>query len=180
MSYYDARDFQIHRSDAQLGPSESLKLDCGIFIEVEDRAQREIIQERMEAGISLDLLSGGFGSVDAGRLFNPTHELLVFGKWAAAFTITPGVAVTNDHNLTLLSGDKVLARSRDYDLLFFRTDSKLPAELAKPAIGETVVAYGQGGSNELREARGKVAGLDESSPAERVGGVGCGGNAEGS
>src|SRR2546430_1332664 len=74
MSYYDARDFQIHRSDAQLGPSESLKLDCGIFIEVEDRAQREIIQERMEAGISLDLLSGGFGSGDVGE---PAAHLLL-------------------------------------------------------------------------------------------------------
>ncbi len=110
--------------------------------------------------------SGGFVVPGLKESYIPLseHELLVFGKWAAAFTIMPGVAVTNDHNLTLLPADKVLARSRDYDLLFFRTDSKLPAELAKPSIGQGVIAYGQGGSDELREARGKVAGLDEYVP----------------
>jgi hypothetical protein len=110
--------------------------------------------------------SGGFVIPALRQSYIPLsqREFLVFGKWAAAFTIAPDVAVTNDHNLNLLPPERVLARSRDYDLLFFRIDSKQPVQLAKPAIGETVIAYGQGGSDELREATGKVAGLEEYVP----------------
>jgi len=109
--------------------------------------------------------SSGFVVPALGQSYIPLSQReFIFAKWAAAFTIAPDVAVTNDHNLTLLPPDKILARSRDYDLLFFRTESKRPVQLAKPAVGEAVIAYGQGGGDELREAKGKIAGLEESLP----------------
>src|SRR5262249_7186429 len=52
---------------------------------------------------------------------------VVFSRWGAALTVAPNIAVTNDHNLNFIAPDRVLARSRNYDLLFFRTDFPLPA-----------------------------------------------------
>jgi hypothetical protein len=89
------------------------------------------------------------------------REALVLNHWAAAVAIAPNVGVTNDHNLRFIAPEMVLARSRDYDLLFFRTDKSMPPELAKAVPGEDVIAYGQGASDDLREARGKVASLEE-------------------
>ena len=89
------------------------------------------------------------------------REALVLNHWAAAFAIAPNVGVTNDHNLRFIPPEMVLARSRDYDLLFFRTDKSMPPALAKAVPGEDVIAYGQGASDDLREARGKVASLEE-------------------
>jgi trypsin-like peptidase len=88
-------------------------------------------------------------------------RMLVFGRWGAALAVTPDVAVTNDHNLNLIPPDRVLARSRDYDLLFFRTEQRAAPEFANPLAGEQVIAYGQGSERDLREAKGAIEGLDE-------------------
>lgn len=89
---------------------------------------------------------------------------LIFMRWAAAFTIAPHIAVTNDHNLNLIPAERVLARSRDYDLLFFRTDEETAPAIASPRPGMQVIAYGQGGERELREAKGVVAILGDTLP----------------
>ncbi len=86
---------------------------------------------------------------------------LVFSSWGAAITIAPNIAVTNDHNLNFIAPDRLLARSRDYDLLFFRTDSPLAPPAGEAHIGDAVIAYGQGSDRHLREASGKVIARDE-------------------
>ena len=57
-------------------------------------------------------------------------RILILNHWAAGFAIAPNVGVTNDHNLGLIPPERVLARSRDYDLLFFRTDLSTPTATA--------------------------------------------------
>lgn len=89
------------------------------------------------------------------------HHMLVFGRWGAAFAVAPDVGVTNDHNLNFIPPDRLLARSRDYDLLFFRTGQRLAPSVAKARIGQEVIAYGQGSDDGLREAKGAVAGIEE-------------------
>jgi hypothetical protein len=89
------------------------------------------------------------------------RRTLVFGRWGAAVTLTPNVAVTNDHNFYLIPADRLIARSRDYDLLFFRTEGHEPPEFANADIGEQVIAYGEGSGSDLREAAGAVSGLNE-------------------
>lgn len=86
---------------------------------------------------------------------------VVFSRWGAAVIIAPNIAVTNDHNLNIIPADRLLARSRDYDLLFFRTDSPIAPQTAEPRVGDAVIAYGQGSDHDLREAAGKVVALDE-------------------
>jgi hypothetical protein len=87
---------------------------------------------------------------------------LVSGNWGAAVALTPNVAVTNDHNLNFIPADRLIARSRDYDLLFFRTDGlREPPEFANAVVGEQVIAYGEGSARDLRESPGEVTGLDE-------------------
>ncbi len=86
---------------------------------------------------------------------------LLSGRWAAALAIAPHIAVTNAHNENLIPPQMVLARSKDYDLLFFKTDSMFPAPMATPTVGEAVIAYGQGSTDDLREAKGAIRALDE-------------------
>jgi hypothetical protein len=86
---------------------------------------------------------------------------VIFSRWGAALTIAPNIAVTNDHNLNIIPPERLLARSRDYDLLFFRTDSPVAPLTAEPRVGDTVIAYGQGSTHDLREAAGQVVALDE-------------------
>ena len=86
---------------------------------------------------------------------------VVFSRWGAAMTVAPNVAVTNDHNLNFIEPGRVLARSRNYDLLFFRTDLPLVPLMAKARVGDAVIAYGQGRNADLREASGEVVALDE-------------------
>jgi S1-C subfamily serine protease len=74
--------------------------------------------------------------------------------------VAPNIAVTNDHNLNLLSADMVLARSPAYDLLFFRTERTHVAPITSPKVGQTVIAYGQNGRSGRREAKGIVRELD--------------------
>ena len=83
------------------------------------------------------------------------------GHRAAALTIAPEIAVTNDHNLNFIPPGRVLARSRDYDLLFFRTDERTAPPHGQARMGEPVIAYGQGSNDSLREAKGRIAALGE-------------------
>jgi hypothetical protein len=115
------------------------------------------------AGCSAGRASSGFINARLMDAYIPLSEdVLIFNHWAAGFAIAPNVGVTNDHNLNLIPPDRVLARSRDYDLLFFRTDLSTPAATATARPGEKVIAYGQGRADELREAKGAVFGLDQS------------------
>ena len=52
-------------------------------------------------------------------------------------------------------GDVIGVR-RDYDLMFFRTPRAASPATADPLVGESVMAYGQGGHAELRVAHGVV------------------------
>jgi hypothetical protein len=81
-------------------------------------------------------------------------------RFAAAIVLAPNVAVTNDHNYNLLSPETVLARSPAYDLLFFRTEKTRAVAVTTPKVGQTVIAYGQNGQRQRREARGIVRQLD--------------------
>ena len=74
----------------------------------------------------------------------------------AAVVIAPGIAVTNAHNANLLDPKSVIGTRRDYDLLFFRTPKAVSPPTAAPAIGQSVMAYGQGANRELRVAHGVV------------------------
>jgi len=85
---------------------------------------------------------------------------LVLGAWGAAVALTPDIAVTNDHNLNLIPPGQVVARSRDYDLLFFRTEGHEAPQFGNPRLGEPVVAYGQGSWHDLRDAKGAVSQLN--------------------
>ena len=117
----------------------------------------------MLAACSAGRHSEGFVAPQLNKAYIPLsqREAVVLNHWAAAFAIAPNVGVTNDHNLNLIPADMLLARSKDYDLLFFRTDKAAPPMIGTPREGETVIAYGQGASNDLREAKGTVASLDE-------------------
>ncbi|MBV9419405.1 MAG: hypothetical protein JO348_06495, partial [Alphaproteobacteria bacterium] len=88
------------------------------------------------------------------------HELLVVSAHGAGFAIAPGIAVTNAHNSGLVDSKLRIGESRDYDLLFFRTEKAVSLMSAAPRVGELVIAYGQGADGELREARGIVRGLE--------------------
>ncbi len=91
-------------------------------------------------------------------LFHSTDFIL--GAWGAAVAVTPNIAVTNDHNLNLVPPDRVVARSRDYDLLFFRIEGHDAPQFGNPRLGEPVVAYGQGSLRDLRDAKGMVSQLN--------------------
>jgi S1-C subfamily serine protease len=83
-------------------------------------------------------------------------SMVVLEGRAAAFVIAPGVAVTNAHNIRIIGDASIIGQSRNYDLLFFHVENKSAVPSAAPVTGEEVVAYGQGGSGELREAHGTI------------------------
>jgi len=114
-------------------------------------------------GCSAGRPSRGFVNPRLMNAYIPLYQrsTLVFGRWGAAVALTPNVAVTNDHNLNFIPADRLIARSWDYDLLFFRTDSREPPEFANATVGEHVIAYGQGSGQDLREAAGVVSGLND-------------------
>ena len=74
----------------------------------------------------------------------------------AAVVIAPGIAATNAHNRNLVAPLDVIGIRRDFDLLFFRTTHTAAPETAEPVVGQSVIAYGQGGHAELRVAHGVV------------------------
>jgi hypothetical protein len=115
------------------------------------------------SGCSAGNPSPGFINARLTSAYIPLFQrrMLIYGRWGAAVALTPNIAVTDDHNLNFIPADRVVARSRDYDLLFFRTDGHEPPEFGNATIGESVVAYGQGSRRDLREAKGAVTALDE-------------------
>jgi hypothetical protein len=81
------------------------------------------------AGLAVGCTTTGMRSIafitpELGESFIPLYMGTRIGssRFAAAVVVAPNIAVTNDHNLNLLSPDEVLARSPAYDLLFFRTE----------------------------------------------------------
>jgi hypothetical protein len=81
-------------------------------------------------------------------------------RFAAAIVIARNIAVTNDHNLNLISPDSLIARSPAYDLLFFRTERTHAVAITSPKVGQAVIAYGQNGRDRRREAKGIVRELN--------------------
>ena len=114
-------------------------------------------------GCSAGVASPGFIETRLMDAYVPLsmRSWLLSGRWAAGVAVAPNIAVTNAHNENLIPPQMVLARSRDYDLLFFRADHAAPAPMGKPQVGEYVIAYGQGSIDDLREAKGEISGLDE-------------------
>lgn len=104
----------------------------------------------------------GFLNPELAEAYIPLEgvTLVVLEGRAAAFVIEPGVAVTNAHNYKIVGGVPIIGQSRNYDLLFFHVDKQSAVPSAKPVAGEGVIAYGQGASGELREARGTIQSLD--------------------
>ena len=102
--------------------------------------------------------ASGFLNPELAHAYIPLEgvTLVVLRANAAAFVIAPGVAVTNAHNHNIIGGAPIIGQSRDYDLLFFHVDKNSDVATAAPSAGEGVIAYGQGASGELREARGTV------------------------
>ena len=87
-------------------------------------------------------------------------SMLVLRLRGAAFVLAPGVAVSNAHNAKIVGAVVVIGEARNYDLLFFQVDSQIRMPTSAPALGEQVIAYGEGASGELREAHGTVAALN--------------------
>lgn len=79
----------------------------------------------------------------------------------AAFVMAPGIAVTNAHNDDFLGAVPRIGTSRNYDLLFFRSDRAASPVYGAPSVGEGVIAYGQGAHGEVREAHGVVRSLNQ-------------------
>jgi hypothetical protein len=113
--------------------------------------------------------SSGFVNPRLMDSYIPLSSGGLLNHWAAAVTIAPDVAVTNDHNMAIIPPGAILARSRDYDLLFFRPSGGMPAFTARAKEGEDVIAYGQGATDDLREARGRVTALEQYVPPRCMG-----------
>ena len=84
---------------------------------------------------------------------------------ATATVIAPGVAVTAAHAANLVPEQAVMGRSAVYDLLFFRTDRRAVPPIGTARLGTTVIAYGHGVHDAVREVRGPVRAVD--APMER-------------
>jgi hypothetical protein len=112
--------------------------------------------------VSTGVRSNAFLTPELSESYIPLYMRTRFGssRFAAAVVIAPNIAVTNDHNLNLVSPDTVIARSPSYDLLFFRTEHARAVKIASPKVGQAVIAYGQDGQMGRREARGIVRELN--------------------
>ena len=121
-----------------------------------------VLAAALFAGCSTAMRSIEFVTPELSDAYIPLYMGTRLGssRFAAAVVVAPNVAVTNDHNLNLLSEDIVLARSPAYDLLFFRTERTRVPLIASPKVGQTVIAYGQDGKSRRREAKGVVRQLD--------------------
>ena len=103
--------------------------------------------------------AAGIAQPDIASAYLPLHGRVHLGidtAEGAAVVIAPHVAATNAHNANLLDPKSVIGVRQDYDLLFFRTPRVAQPETAPVAVGEAVIAYGQGADAELRVAHGVV------------------------
>lgn len=106
-----------------------------------------------EGSHSEDFVDPGLGASYMNLL--PTSGSL-HGPGGAAIVVAPNIAATNAHNANLLAEEDILARSNNFDLLFFRTERIQAVRTAMPERGQEVVAYGHGGDEERREAQGPI------------------------
>ncbi len=96
---------------------------------------------------------------DIAAAYLPLHARVHLGMDSAdgaAVVIAPHVAVTNAHNANLLDPKNIIGVRQDYDLLFFRTPRTAQPETAPVAMGQDVIAYGQGADRDLRIAHGVI------------------------
>ena len=101
----------------------------------------------------------GIAQPDIASAYLPLHARVHLGidsADGAAVVIAPHIAVTNAHNANLLDPKNVIGVRKDYDLLFFRTPKTAEPEIASVAMGQDVIAYGQGTDRDLRIAHGVV------------------------
>ena len=101
---------------------------------------------------------------DIASAYLPLHARMHLGLDSAdgaAVVIAPHIAVTNAHNANLLDARNVLGVRQDYDLLFFRTPRSAEPKTAPVAVGQDVIAYGQGADGELRVAHGVVRAIQQ-------------------
>jgi S1-C subfamily serine protease len=126
------------------------------------------------AAFSLALCSGvaaasSFGDPADGFINNSVQAafiplsgtaFVVLKAHGAAFVLAPGIAVTNAHNANMIDSGAVIGRSKQHDLLFFRTDRDAPLDAQAPQEGEHVVAYGEGENGELRVSHGVIRSTD--------------------
>jgi S1-C subfamily serine protease len=124
------------------------------------------------AGCSSAMRSVAFVTPELNDAYIPLYTGTIIGssRFAAAVVVAPNVAVTNDHNLNLLSESTVLARSPAYDLLFFRTERGRVPLIGQPRVGQVVIAYGQDGKSRRLEAHGIVRQIDALARARCEGG----------
>ena len=104
----------------------------------------------------------GFVSREAENTFIPLSgtQYVFLTADGAAVVIGDGIAVTNAHTSGLVDPRSVIGRSRDYDLMFFRTDSHAsPLPTIAPREGTRVIAYGQY-DGRLRRAEGDLTHVD--------------------
>jgi hypothetical protein len=102
--------------------------------------------------------SANFVNPEVARAYIPLEgrTYVVMENRGAAFLLDPGIAVTNAHNGDFLGDVPVIGTSRNYDLMYFRVSRTASPVYGAPALGEEVVAYGQGPHGEVREAHGVV------------------------
>jgi hypothetical protein len=106
--------------------------------------------------------SKGFIDASLSAAFLPLtgKDGLFLDAAGAATVVEPGIAATNAHNANMVEEGSMIGQSRDYDLLFFRTDRATPPPTSQPSIGEKIIAYGEGRDGDVREARGIVRALN--------------------
>lgn len=106
--------------------------------------------------------AAGFLNDSVARAFIPLTRVhyVIMGNSGAAVVIAPGIAATNAHLTDVLGKQPVIGRSRNYDLMYFRTPRVATLPTAAPVVGERVIAYGTDVYGALRMAQGVVRGLN--------------------
>src|SRR5580692_250802 len=78
--------------------------------------------------------ANGFLNDTIARAYIPLEgrTYVVMDNRGAAFAIAPGIAVTNVHNSDALGNVPIIGQSHNYDLLYFRVDSKMTPPTVAP------------------------------------------------
>lgn len=118
-------------------------------------------------GVSYGIAATDFSTTQVGEVYIPLHGGNLFSGEGngAAVVIAPGIAVTNAHNAVnsdhsvdmIDDASIIIGRSKDWDLLYFRTSRTATLPTAAPVDGEAVIAYGQGADGSLRVSRGVIS-----------------------